>query len=155
MRGNSLEGTEIYCVGNSSDFSSVNDEEDRMINDMFIITGVNPEKFRRFMDDQDTVNILDDKKENSLKLEVLDYYPDDRPISSLAYLQGIEKVCLPDAETFIIELKGHHIKPKSFTKKNNQKYYNDSNNLVHSSKTLGLLNPELHKQVVGRGIHRR
>ena len=107
------------------------------------------------MDDQDTVNILDDKKENSLKLEVLDYYPDDRPISSLAYLQGIEKVCLPDAETFIIELKGHHIKPKSFTKKNNQKYYNDSNNLVHSSKTLGLLNPELHKQVVGRGIHRR
>jgi len=40
----------------------------------------------------DISHIIDMQREGELKMEVLDYYPNDRPIDSIAYLQGIEKV---------------------------------------------------------------
>jgi hypothetical protein len=106
------------------------------------------------MEDRDTMNIMDDKRDNNLKLEVLDYFPDDRPFSSLTYLQGIEKVCYPETETFIVELKGPHIKQKA-SKSSSKNHDYDLNSQLHNNKPLSLLNPNLQNEIVGRGLHRR
>lgn len=106
------------------------------------------------MKDNDVSHIEDERKEDSLKLEVLDYYPDHQQLSSLHYLQGIEKVCHPETDLFVIELKGHHIKPKTNSKKKIDEK-NSPKTLIHNNKTLSLLDPKLQKELTGGGIHRR
>lgn len=106
------------------------------------------------MKDGDITHIEDERKEDSLKLEVLDYYPDHQQISSLHYLQGIEKVCHPETDLFVIELKGHHIKPKTNPKKKADEK-NSPKTLIHNNKTLSLLDPKLQRELTGQSIHRR
>lgn len=122
--------------------------------DVFIISGIKKNKFKSFTKDNDLSHILDERKEASVKLEVLDYYPNDQPFESLTYLQGIEKVCMPDSDLFIIELKGHHINPNAKGKSASDKANYDSK-MINNNKTLGLFNNDLKSVLVGSGVHRR
>lgn len=106
------------------------------------------------MNDNEVEHINDERRPNSIKLEVLDHYPDDKPFSAHTYVQGIEKVGVPETKLFVIELKGHHIQPKA-----DPKYTNDITPdyppTIHNNKTLSILDPLLRKEVKGKGIHKK
>jgi len=65
----------LKYIANVSEYSSINDDEEKPINDIFIITGINMESFKNFMQDNNMSHISDDRHEKSLKMEVLDSYP--------------------------------------------------------------------------------
>lgn len=98
------------------------------------------------------MHISDERKEHSLKMNVLDYYPDTKPFEAYTYVQGIEKVGMPETNLFIIELKGHHIKPTT-TRHGDETP--DYAHIIHNTKTLSLLDPQLQKEIRGDGILRR
>lgn len=123
------------------------------MNDIFFITGINPDNFKRYTLDNNITHLVEDRNQSALKLEILDHYPNDQPFSDIHHLQGIEKVCMPETDLFIIELKGHHIKPKT-----NSKQKDDAttyNNEIPNNKTLSILGSELRNFLAGRGLKRR
>ena len=118
------------------------DDDEKPLNDIFIITGISTDKFKRFMEDNSTIHIADERRDQWVKMEILDYYPDSTSLSSLPYIHGFEKVCMPDIELFVIELKGHHIMPNSKNASGGTSRGTDSN-LISNSKTFRMINQEL------------
>jgi len=66
-------------------------------------------------------------------------------------LQSIEKMCIPDIELYIIELKGDHIKP---AKENSPIEGKKDHNSIKNNKTLSLLNPDIKSALLGRGLRK-
>ena len=128
------------------------DDEDKPLNEIFIITGISTDKFKRFMEDNDPIHIADERREHWVKMEILDYYPDSTPLSSLPYITGFEKVWMPDIELYTIELKGHHILPNT---KGAGTSRSTEPREINNSRAFRMINNELKSIVIGSGLYRR
>ena len=68
----------LWGIVSSSEYSSVNEEEDKLINDVFLITGVKHKNFNSYLKENDLSLLSDERREGSLKMEVLDHYPGNK-----------------------------------------------------------------------------
>lgn len=119
------------------------------MNDVFIISGINMDRFKLFMQDNKVSHICEERHKRTLKLEVLDWYPHSKEeIAEMPYLQGIEKVSVPDVDLFVIELKGNHILQTQENSTNRDK--KSDNDQIHNSKTIGLLDSEMNSILSGK-----
>ncbi|CAI2364368.1 unnamed protein product [Moneuplotes crassus] len=139
--------------GTSADYSSINEDEEKPMCDVFLVTGIRNEDWGDYLKTSDTSHIVDPNDEDLLKMSVLDYYPNDKPLSEIAYLQGIEKCCMPVMDQYIIELKGDHISSVE-ERQNSENLIYDNKHFVQNSKHYKLRDPRLQRLMQGSGILR-
>lgn len=87
-------------------------------------------------------------------MEILDHYPDSISLSSLPYVFGFEKVCMPSIDLFVIELKGHHILPNSKGSATGTSRSTEPRDLQTNS-AYRMINHDLRNIVIGSGLYRR
>ena len=66
-------------------------------------------------------------------------------------MQGIEKIAIPEIDLFIVELKGDHINPQMngpVIETRDQKH-------INTNRRLNIMDPEIHKGLLGRGLYKR
>ena len=85
-------------------------------------------------------------------MEILDWYPQTKTeVKSIPYLQGIEKIAIPEIDLFIIELKGDHINSLM----NGPIYESRDQKHIYTNKRLNIMDLEIQNALFGHGLFKR